>query len=135
MHDNEIFVIFNKLDTYRSFLYDLECIVDRKALYLFKTMNLFGQRTHFNTLNYSMGEDFLLLVQNQKASLAPTSFPGSLLIDPKGRKDPGWSCSHGTRIKFHSLGGSVVGSVLRFFSTSRHVGIHWFPHMFAVCDL
>ena len=36
---------------------------------------------------------------------------------------------------FTPWGVASVGSVLNFFFTSRHVGIHCFPHVFAVCDL
>ena len=53
MHDDEISVIFRKVSTFSKFLHDLNDILDRKAIRIFKEMELFGQRTRFNVLNFS----------------------------------------------------------------------------------
>ena len=53
MHDEDISTIFRKISTFGKFLNELECILDRKAIFAFKSVELFGQHTRFNILNYS----------------------------------------------------------------------------------
>ena len=53
MHDDEISHIFRKVSTFSKFLYDLEHLLDRKATFIFKKMELSGQCARFNILNYS----------------------------------------------------------------------------------
>ena len=52
LHDGPISSIFRKVDLFQAFLNDMHCMLDRKASYIFKKTDLFGQHPRFNILNY-----------------------------------------------------------------------------------
>jgi hypothetical protein len=52
MHDDELTAIFSNLSTSRQFFSDLESLLDRKAIKIYKQLGIHGQQKRFNILRY-----------------------------------------------------------------------------------